>query len=460
MATFKYKPDKVKHLTNIETLDTLHKKIAHNFDSRKNNLSFYKKELIECAKMYDSIDINKYSDSTEYMRERSNIKNKIQTIKADIFDIENDVSELDYYGAINDVLVCYYDETNDTNNDSNNYESDNESENLSNIEMDVEKDNQEFDINFDNSKLRNLQIQSQTKRKPKKTTRRRMRKDEKNNIYNILDFFCSTTEKTTDDVVDSKPMPARNEIECTVSHKASLYNDFMRVINKTTMTIDRKNKLKLCNNCGIEKKIIQSEGICVCTKCSEAEPIMIESEMLSHKDTVIEKVHYPYKRINHLMEWLNQFQAKESTDIPDNVYEDIKAELKKMKITKISKITVNRVKNILKKLKYSEYYEHTVYIVSQLTNRYPPSLSREIEEKIKYMFKQIQEPFIRHCPSSRINFLSYSYVLHKIFKIIGLDEYLHYFELLKSREKLRIQENIWSKICEDLSWPFYPSLNI
>jgi len=234
----------------------------------------------------------------------------------------------------------------------------------------------------------------------------------------------------------------------------------MRVINKTTMTIDRKNKLKLCNNCGIEKKIIQSEGICVCTKCSEAEPIMIESEMLSHKDTVIEKVHYPYKRINHLMEWLNQFQAKESTDIPDNVYEDIKAELKKMKITKISKITVNRVKNILKKLKYSEYYEHTVYIVSQLTNRYPPSLSREIEEKIKYMFKQIQEPFIRHCPSSRINFLSYSYVLHKIFKIIGLDEYLHYFELLKSREKLRIQENIWSKICEDLSWPFYPSLNI
>jgi hypothetical protein len=131
-----------------------------------------------------------------------------------------------------------------------------------------------------------------------------------------------------------------------------------------------------------------------------------------------------------------------------------------MKISKINEVTIQRVKNILKKLKYSEYYEHTVYIVSRLTGRAPPSLSRETEEKIKYMFKQIQEPFIRHCPTSRINFLSYSYVLHKIFKILKLDDYSHYFELLKSREKLRTQEAIWEKICIDLNWTFYSSMDI
>jgi len=134
--------------------------------------------------------------------------------------------------------------------------------------------------------------------------------------------------------------------------------------------------------------------------------------------------------------------------------------IRKMKITKKERITIKRVKGILKKLKLSEYYEHTVYIVSRLTGRPPPSLSRDTEEKIKYMFKQIQEPFMRHCPSSRINFLSYSYVLHKIFKMLGLEEYVVYFELLKSREKLRIQETIWEKICNDLGWPFYPSENL
>jgi len=131
-----------------------------------------------------------------------------------------------------------------------------------------------------------------------------------------------------------------------------------------------------------------------------------------------------------------------------------------MKIAKVKNVTIQRVRIILRKLKYSEYYEHTVYIVSRLTGKAPPSLSRETEEKIKYMFKQIQEPFMRHCPSTRINFLSYSYVLHKIFKIMNLDEYIHYFELLKSREKLRIQEHIWEKICNELKWPFYSSMNI
>lgn len=157
---------------------------------------------------------------------------------------------------------------------------------------------------------------------------------------------------------------------------------------------------------------------------------------------------------------LNQFQAKESTEIPDEVYNNIINELKKMKITNINKITIQRVKSILKKLKYNQYYEHTPYIVSKITKRSPPVLSRNTEEKIKLMFKQIQEPFIRHCPANRINFLSYSYVLHKIFQILEMNEYVHYFDLLKSREKLRIQEEIWKKICKDLKWPFYPSLSI
>ena len=34
------------------------------------------------------------------------------------------------------------------------------------------------------------------------------------------------------------------------------------------------------------------------------------------------------------------------------------------------------------------------------------------------------------------------------------DEYLIYFPLLKSREKLFEQESIWRKICEDLNWEF------
>jgi len=38
-----------------------------------------------------------------------------------------------------------------------------------------------------------------------------------------------------------------------------------------------------------------------------------------------------------------------------------------------------------------------------------------------------------------------------------MDEYLECFPLLKSREKLQQQDNIWEKICWDLQWEYIPS---
>jgi hypothetical protein len=74
------------------------------------------------------------------------------------------------------------------------------------------------------------------------------------------------------------------------------------------------------------------------------------------------------------------------------------------------------------------------------------------------MFRDIQEPFMRHCPPNRKNFLSYSYVLHKFCQLLELDEYLPYFKLLKSTEKLRDQDRIWMKVCEELKFQFIPSI--
>ena len=56
------------------------------------------------------------------------------------------------------------------------------------------------------------------------------------------------------------------------------------------------------------------------------------------------------------------------------------------------------------------------------------------------------------------NFLSYSYVLHKFVQLLELDDFLPCFMLLKSREKLQQQDQIWKKICEYLKWQYIPSL--
>lgn len=136
----------------------------------------------------------------------------------------------------------------------------------------------------------------------------------------------------------------------------------------------------------------------------------------------------------------------------------IKIEFKKNRIKSIEYSQISQVKTILKKLKLNDYYEHIAYIISKISGKPAPSINRETEEKLKKMFDKIQEPFEKNCPKDRINFLSYSYVLHKFFQLLELDDYVKCFPLLKSRPKLRIQDDIWKKICEECAWQFYPSV--
>ena len=196
----------------------------------------------------------------------------------------------------------------------------------------------------------------------------------------------------------------------------------------------------------------------ICHQCGETETVLLDSEKPSYKDPPREISYFAYKRINHFNEWLAQFQAKESTDIPDLVYNQILMELKKERIDNMASLQPLKLREILKRLKLNKYYEHVPHIINRLNGVPAPIMTRNMEEKLRTMFKEIQTPFMKHCPKDRKNFLSYSYVLHKFVELLGLDDFLPCFPLLKSREKLLQQDKIWKKICEDLRWEFIKSI--
>ena len=85
-------------------------------------------------------------------------------------------------------------------------------------------------------------------------------------------------------------------------------------------------------------------------------------------------------------------------------------------------LTPYKLREILKKLKKNKYYEHVPHIINRLNGEPPPTISRETEEELRRMFKEIQIPFHKFCPKSRKNFLSYSYVLHKFVQLLELDD--------------------------------------
>lgn len=214
-----------------------------------------------------------------------------------------------------------------------------------------------------------------------------------------------------------------------------------------------------CGHCGQrERTVLLQDGLVFCKACHTVEYIIVDHEKPSYKDPPKEVAYFAYKRINHFNEWLSQVQGKETTDIPDEVYDKILLEIKKQKLNNMACLTRKKIKEILKKLKSNKYYEHSAHIIGRINGIPNPHFPPDLEERLRHMFCQIQVPFLKHAPPSRKNFLSYSYCLHKMCQLLDRDEYLDSFALLKSREKLIDQDKIWAKICAELGWTFYPSL--
>jgi DNA-directed RNA polymerase subunit RPC12/RpoP len=213
----------------------------------------------------------------------------------------------------------------------------------------------------------------------------------------------------------------------------------------------------VCDACGEDMKVSVNDATVSCPECGFHKLILMDSDKPSYKDPPREVSYYAYKRINHFNEWLAQFQAKESTEIPEEVFDNIQAQIKKERIQP-SSLNRSKIREILKKLKYNSYYEHVPHILSRLNGHTAPVMDRETEEKLRYLFKEIQPSFQKHCPAERSNFLSYSYVLYKLCELLELDDFLHCFPLLKNRDKLYAQDKIWEKICKDLQWEFIRSI--
>ncbi len=234
-------------------------------------------------------------------------------------------------------------------------------------------------------------------------------------------------------------------------------NSYLTNIDKNFIDIENyKVKYDVCRHCSGELIPIENLGVLVCKKCSRQTTFLIEHEKPSYKEPPKEVCFYAYKRINHFREILAQFQAKETTQIPDKVLSDIKEQIKKERID-LKQMTNKKAKDILKKLGYNKFYEHIPFIKDKLGIK-PPVMKPELEEKLCNLFMDIQQPYSRHCPDTRVNFLNYYYVLYKMCELLDEKKFLPYFPMLKDPVKRIEQDVIWKKICKELNWEFIPTI--
>ena len=398
--------DKQKRQCNYKvsskTLDLRHKTQMEDFDENRTNLINYQLDLRNVNNSYSElVSKNKKELTDEDLYNMIVLKDRITELQTQIDTINTNMDEVNYFVNTGEVLFEYYSLLDKSN-----------------------KNNGVQNVSSLKKPLSNLGGKKKS----------------------VIDFFNATNTTT-------------NDISINENNRAHLLDKYLsytdaNYIDNSVNTIDPS----ICDYCGEDAYYYVNDSIFCCDKCNTVEKVITDNEKPSYKDPPKEISYFSYKRINHYTEWLNQIQGKETTDIPDEVFESILKELKKQRIEDTSNITRQKIKEILKKLKINKYYEHVPYILNRISGVPNPHLSPELEDKLKQMFKEIQVPFLKYSPLNRKNFLSYSYVIHKFIQLLNQLDYLKYFPLLKSREKLHQQEQIWKKICDDLGWKFIRSI--
>jgi ribosomal protein S27AE len=407
-AFFKVKTSKRSNPEARTTLDAIHQQKVQTMLEDQKQVDQYKNELKNLQKRIEEIT----SDMERWRLERDadHLKKKIKSIE--------DGSELmDYYLRTGDILYQYYD------------------------------------------------VQDQIQQG---MTTTRTNKAKPGSILALLEEVAQKEESSTSMTLTSdsseKETTQKDSIqkEATTKsdgglHRNQLLNEYLQIedpsmVRSTNDIYD--DPWTICSKCNSEMIMCLNEANLTCSKCGYQEFILVDSDKPSYKDPPREVSYYAYKKINHFNEWLAQFQAKESTEIPQEIYDEILIQLKKERITNMSTLKPTKLREILRKMKCSKYYEHIPHIINRLNGQNAPFMSREDEEKLRHMFREIQPSFKIHCPKGRRNFLSYGYVLYKFCELLEMDEYLACFPLLKNRDKLYLQDKTWELICKDMGWQY------
>jgi hypothetical protein len=399
-AFFKVKSSKRSNPEARTTLDAIHHQKIQSMMEEKDKVGMYRQEQNVLKK--------KMSETTSDM-EIWRIEREIEALEKKIRSIEDGSEMMDYYLRTGDILYHYYD---------------------------IQDQIQQGTANFVSNKAKPGSILAILEEVA----------EDEHSSTNAFALSSSENEQKTEGSKEKKSFQ-RNQ----------LLNDYLQIedpsMGRNTME-EYDDPWTNCESCGNEMIMCLNEANLTCSKCGHQEFILVDSDKPSYKDPPREVCYYAYKKINHFNEWLAQFQAKESTEIPADVYDEILLQLKKERITNMGSLKPTKLREILRKMKCSKYYEHIPHIINRLNGQNAPFMSREDEEKLRHMFREIQPSFKKHCPKGRRNFLSYGYVLYKFCELLEMDEYLACFPLLKNRDKLYLQDKTWQKICDEMKWGF------
>merc|ERR1711939_192959 len=254
------------------TLDTIHQKKIKTIKEENSELESYKRKLRILEENKKKLQSNSLCNSSgEIMK----LSQEIDELKEKLSTISSNSNLKKYYLNAGDILFKYY-------------------EGIENV-------NKKDKINNKKSQVT------------------------KGTILEYLDIDKNIKKEDDNEILDSNKEKSDSDLLFEESYsREDLQQQYLNIVNiddNINVKVKKKViKLKLspnvCEHCQQELSHIHNEGIVECPNCGILTNIINDTDRSSYKDPPKESCYYSYRRSNHFNEWLNQFQGKETTQIP------------------------------------------------------------------------------------------------------------------------------------------------
>ena len=205
-----------------------------------------------------------------------------------------------------------------------------------------------------------------------------------------------------------------------------------------------KHDHNLCIDCNVVKTIDYERSTLVCTKCGLCEYYPVYVVSYNHTMQLLRRKCI-YKRSDNFKVILNQFFYGGNRVVPDDIMETIRGELHDE--TNILypyeiPLTIPILECILKRNELVMYKDSIYFIYFKLSGGSFPHITTKEYNTILSVFNVVSSMYDKYKPNDRKSFLNYSFVLKKLFIMLGKVEYVKYIPQLKTHSKQKELERV------------------
>lgn len=231
------------------------------------------------------------------------------------------------------------------------------------------------------------------------------------------------------------------------------------------LNITTEDVLSNCEECGSTGEQIIANDSVICSECCTEKHD--DHNTFSYKDVnrinVTSK--YNYNRATHFRDCIYQFQGKQNTTIPPEVYDGIYERIHRYKLclegdlprnVKYERVTKKHIYLFLKEMDYTNYEDNNL-IYHTITGRPLPDISYIEQDLIRdfdILNNLYKTEYIKNSKMKRKNFINTQYVLFQLLRRYDYPCEFDDFNVLKTIERKIFHDEICSKLFEKLEWNF------